>query len=37
VIIFPWNLTDEISQQLAFIHEWGGKFVVAVPELQIFN
>jgi hypothetical protein len=37
VIIFPWNLKDEISKQLSFIHEWGGRFVVAIPELQIFN
>ncbi|MBC7508750.1 MAG: methyltransferase domain-containing protein [Ferruginibacter sp.] len=37
VIIFPWNLKDEIVQQLFYIKEWGGKFVVAVPELQIIG
>lgn len=37
VIIFPWNLKDEISKQLAFINEWGGKFVVAIPELHLFG
>jgi SAM-dependent methyltransferase len=36
VIIFPWNLSDEISQQLSFINDWGGKFVVAIPSLKIF-
>ncbi len=36
VIIFPWNLSDEISKQLSFIRNWGGKFVVAIPELTIF-
>lgn len=36
VIIFPWNLKKEISEQLAYIREWGGQFVVAIPELQIF-
>lgn len=36
VVILPWNLREEISEQLAFIREWGGKFVVAVPELFIF-
>ncbi len=36
VVIFPWNLKDEISDQLSFIEEWGGKFVVAIPELSIF-
>ena len=35
VIIFPWNLKNEITNQLAYINEWGGKFVVAVPNLQI--
>lgn len=36
VIIFPWNLKEEISEQLSFIKNWGGKFVVAIPELTIF-
>ncbi|MBK9533320.1 MAG: class I SAM-dependent methyltransferase [Chitinophagaceae bacterium] len=35
IVILPWNLKDEISAQLAYIKEWGGKFVVAVPELEI--
>jgi len=35
VIIFPWNLKDEIILQLEFIKKWGGKFVVSIPELQI--
>jgi C-methyltransferase C-terminal domain/Putative zinc binding domain/Methyltransferase domain len=35
VIIFPWNLKDEITKQLSYIRDWGGKFVVAVPHLQI--
>ena len=35
VIIFPWNLKEEIVRQLDYIKGWGGKFVVAVPELQI--
>jgi hypothetical protein len=36
VIIFPWNLTPEIASQLSYIREWGGKFVVFIPELAIF-
>jgi SAM-dependent methyltransferase len=36
VIIFPWNLKEEISDQLSFVKSWGGKFVVAIPELTIF-
>ena len=35
VVILPWNLKEEISTQLNYIKEWGGKFVVAVPELKI--
>ena len=37
VIIFPWNLKDEITKQLSYIKDWGGKFVVAVPYLQIID
>jgi C-methyltransferase C-terminal domain/Putative zinc binding domain/Methyltransferase domain len=36
VIILPWNLKSEITEQLAYIKEWGGKFVIAIPELTIF-
>ena len=35
VVILPWNLRDEITAQLAYIREWGGKFVTAVPALQV--
>jgi SAM-dependent methyltransferase len=35
VLILPWNIRKEIEQQLAYIHDWGGKFVVAVPELVV--
>ena len=35
VIIFPWNLRAELTQQLAYVKEWGGKLVTAVPDLQI--
>jgi 2-polyprenyl-3-methyl-5-hydroxy-6-metoxy-1,4-benzoquinol methylase len=37
VIIFPWNLKKEITEQLAYIREWGGKFVTVVPQLQVFD
>jgi SAM-dependent methyltransferase len=36
VLILPWNLRTEIHTQLAGIAEWGGRFVIAVPELEIF-
>jgi len=35
VVILPWNLKDEIMQQLDFIRDWGGKFVVPIPKLTI--
>ncbi len=35
VIIFPWNLKEEIMNQLAYIREWGGRFVIPIPQLQI--
>jgi SAM-dependent methyltransferase len=36
VIIFPWNIKDEIMEQLKYIREWGGKFVVPIPELKVY-
>lgn len=36
VIIFPWNIKDEIQKQLSYIKDWGGKFVTAIPEFRIF-
>jgi 2-polyprenyl-3-methyl-5-hydroxy-6-metoxy-1,4-benzoquinol methylase len=36
VVILPWNLKDEIAGQMAAIRAWGGKFVVAIPELAVF-
>ncbi len=35
IIIFPWNLKEEIIDQLSYIKKWGGKFVIAIPELQV--
>src|SRR5882724_2516507 len=35
VVIFPWNLKAEVVEQLVYVREWGGQFVVAVPELSI--
>ncbi|HJY90283.1 MAG TPA: class I SAM-dependent methyltransferase, partial [Candidatus Acidoferrum sp.] len=35
VVILPWNLKDEIIDQLHFIREWGGRFVVPIPKVII--
>ena len=37
ILILPWNLKDEIIEQLKYINEWDGKFVVAVPKLKIIS
>ncbi len=35
VVILPWNLKDEIMQQLSFIREWGAEFVVPIPKVTV--
>lgn len=35
VLILPWNLKDEIMNQLEYVREWGAKFVVPIPELTV--
>jgi hypothetical protein len=36
LLILPWNLKDEIMKQNAFIREWGGQFVVPIPEVTVY-
>jgi SAM-dependent methyltransferase len=36
VLILPWNLKDEIATQLAYVRDWGAKFVVPIPEVSVF-
>ena len=35
ILILPWNIKEEIINQLSYIREWGGQFVISIPELQI--
>jgi 2-polyprenyl-3-methyl-5-hydroxy-6-metoxy-1,4-benzoquinol methylase len=35
VLILPWNLRDEITQQLAYVRAWGGQFVVPIPAVTV--
>jgi SAM-dependent methyltransferase len=35
VVILPWNLKDEIVEQLQFVREWGGRFAARTPELTL--
>ena len=36
VVILPWNIKEEVADQLSSIRSWGGRFVTAIPELCIF-
>jgi len=35
VLVLPWNLLHEVSQQLAQVRQWDGRFVIAVPEMKV--
>jgi hypothetical protein len=35
VFILPWNIKDEIMEQLSFIRQWGGKFITFIPKIEI--
>jgi SAM-dependent methyltransferase len=37
ILILPWNIKEEIQEQLDYIRSWDGKFVIAIPELKFFS
>jgi 2-polyprenyl-3-methyl-5-hydroxy-6-metoxy-1,4-benzoquinol methylase len=37
VLILPWNFKDEIMDQVSYIREWGGQFVVPIPEVRVYS
>jgi SAM-dependent methyltransferase len=37
VLILPWNFKDEIMAQLSFIKDWGGRFLVPIPEVRVYE
>jgi SAM-dependent methyltransferase len=37
IVILPWNLKNEIVEQMKFVGEWGAKFVVPIPEVQVID
>ena len=37
VLILPWNIKDEVMQQMDHIRQWGGKFVVPIPEVKVYS
>ena len=34
VVVLPWNLREEVVADLAYVREWGGRFVTAIPQLR---
>ena len=37
VLILPWNIKDEITERMSGIRQWGGRFVVAIPQLTVLT
>ena len=37
LLILPWNIKDEVMEQMSIIREWGGKFVVPIPAVEVFE
>jgi hypothetical protein len=37
ILILPWNLKEEIVEQLSYIRSWGGKFIVPIPQVEILE
>jgi SAM-dependent methyltransferase len=37
VFILPWNFKDEIMHQVSYVREWGGQFIVPIPEVKIYR
>lgn len=35
VLILPWNIKDEIIEQMGYIRDWGGRFIIPIPQVQI--
>ncbi len=35
LLILPWNLKDEVMQQMAALRDWGGRFVVPIPQVEV--
>lgn len=37
VLILPWNIQDEVIEQMSGIRDWGGRFVVPIPEVKVLE
>jgi len=36
IVLLPWNIKDELVEQLKYVRRWGAKFVVTIPSLEVF-
>lgn len=37
VLVLPWNLRDELTEQLSYVRDWGGRLVFPIPHLEVVN
>ena len=37
ILILPWNIKDEIIDQMSYIRDWGGKFIILIPEIEVLD
>jgi hypothetical protein len=37
MLILPWNIKEEIIAQMGHIREWGGRFIVLIPEVMVVS
>lgn len=37
VVILPWNIKDEIIEQMAHIKDWGGQFLIPIPQVEVVS
>jgi len=37
VLVLPWNLRDELTRQLSYVRDWGGRLVFPIPQIEVVN
>ena len=37
IIVLPWNIKDEIMKQMSHVSEWGGQFIVFIPNITLYS
>jgi hypothetical protein len=35
LLVLPWNLRAEITNQMSGIREWGGRFIIPIPDAEV--